>query len=295
MIEFVIFIVLIGIIALFVSAIREGIRRGKKEQERKDAIKRQEQERKEMITRQEKEREERRVQQVRAYEEERRRQEEKRLLLEQKRKETLSNFRLLPGSNCWPDEIFSETEQIKRIDRVYYDTKKMSLECFDTRYNIAKIRGTTWRLYLTNAQFCTCPDFRFRLGPCKHMYFLGNWIAENGEQFIETDYEEGLSDITVYLIGRFPNGKEQAVTNLKERGCEIYEKFNNEVNIAVAGKTKAIKMLEKLQDSGVPIFDYNTALKLFTSEIRHPELEEEPMNDPEENSANDSESTITVP
>lgn len=262
----------------------------RKELERQKAIRRHE------LERQNAEREQVRKEQEaeRRKEEQRIRQlEEKRVILENHRNHTLSNFHLLPGSDCWPDDIFSEEEQIKRIDRVYYDTKKMSLECFDTRYNIAKIRGTSWRLYLTNAQFCTCPDFRFRLGPCKHMYFLGNWIADKGEQFIEIDYEKGLSGITAYLVGRFPKGKEQAVADLQERGCEILEKYNNEVNIAITGRTNAVKTLEKLQDSGVPIFDYKTALKVFSSEIRHPELEDETMSDQEVEDS--TESTLNLP
>lgn len=161
---------------------------------------------------------------------------------------------------------------VDRLNRAYNQKDQFLLEAYDPRCRIAKVRGTTFNHYLTSASFCTCEDFHRRHLPCKHMFYLAQQIAQRGEIFIEQDYENGLSDTTAYIFGRFPDGKDTAIQRLKERGLSVRQEMYGSTRIAVAGKSNAVKTVESLRDEAIPILSYPDALQIFTSEIRYPEI-----------------------
>lgn len=169
----------------------------------------------------------------------------------------------------WPDELIEDS----KLERAYMQRKQMQILAYDPRYHVSIILGTTQNRYLTSASFCTCKDFRVRRLPCKHMFFLAHEMTgKKDNTFIEEDYEKGLLGVTGFVFGRFSNGKENAIANLNERGMIVLEHRNKECQIAVAGKTTAVKQIEKLAEDGIPVFDYSDALQIFTSEIRHSDI-----------------------
>lgn len=117
--------------------------------------------------------------------------EQKRFEAELARDDTEVNFICFDGLNA----DHSEPEQQARMDRAFYQKDKIIIQAYDTRYKIAKIRGSSFKKYMTTMQQCTCEDFVRRRKPCKHMYRLANWLDENKDVFKELDYEVGLEGI----------------------------------------------------------------------------------------------------
>ncbi len=181
-------------------------------------------------------------------------------------------FMGLIGSDRWDEDLWKEPDQGKRIDRLKYDAPKMKVLAYDSRYHIGLVSGTVGTQYIVSGERCNCPDFLRQKKPCKHMYFLGKYITDNGYGFLEGDYEDGLKDSRAYMIGRFPGGKEAAMANLRERGCTPMEVNSADINLAIAGTTTAHKTIEKLMEKEIRIIDYKDALQIFTSEIRHPDV-----------------------
>jgi hypothetical protein len=163
------------------------------------------------------------------------------------------------------------------MDRAYYQKDKIIIQAYDTRYKIAKIQGTSFSKYLTSMQQCTCEDFARRRKPCKHMYRLANWLEENSDAFKEVDYEVGLDGIHTFLEGTFEEGKDAASMTIRERGGIAFseEKASKfPLHICVVGKSRAVKKFEDMRARGIMVLRYPDILKLFTSEIRRPEIED---------------------
>ena len=148
-------------------------------------------------------------------------------------------FSGLIGSDRWGDDLYKDADQAKRIDRLKYDAPSMKVLAYDGRYHAGLIKGHSGVCYIVSGERCNCPDFLRQKRPCKHMYFLGQYITDHGYEFLEADYEDGLKDTRAYLVGRFPGGKEKAMANLEERGCIPMEVMNSDVNLAIIGKTTA--------------------------------------------------------
>ena len=204
-----------------------------------------------------------------------REQAEKRQQLEQAIDDYRFDFEMYASDKDapWTDEYIERSEHNDRIARAYMQRDKMQLLAYDPRYHIGKIKGTSFKHYLTSASLCTCEDFHQRLSPCKHMFFLAHEIQnKSGDTFMELDYEQGLYGLTGFVFGRFKDGKDSAVRNLQERGMITYTNQSSETRLAVAGKSNAVRLVENLADRGIPVFEYADALQLFTSEIRHPEI-----------------------
>jgi len=213
----------------------------------------------------------------------RKEQEQKALDRKLARDQTRLNFSVFDENGVWSATALSSSDQDTRMDRAHEQRQQIRLEAYDSRYKTAKIYGTTFNHYLTSASFCTCQDFRRQHVPCKHMYFLANLVVDNHLDFTELDYEKGLLGFSCTLVGRFPHGTATAVSSLQDRGCMVSESRSvKDIDIAVLGESNAVKRLEELQAASVPILKYADALKIFTSEIRHPELEDKE----EDNKAN---------
>ena len=171
----------------------------------------------------------------------------------------------------------SRPEQQNRMDRAFEQKDKLIIQAYDTRYGIAKIQGTSLSKYLTSMQQCTCEDFWKRRKPCKHMYRLANWLDENPDTFKEMDYETGLEGIHTVLEGTFAEGKDAASMIIRERGGIAFSEQKASsfpLHICVVGKSRAVKKFEDMRARDIMVLRYQDILKLFTSEIRHPEIED---------------------
>lgn len=71
--------------------------------------------------------------------------------------------------DIWDESIHKADGQAARIERA----KTQDIKILDqTKNGYAKMRGTSGDIYYVTLEDCTCPDFRRRKIPCKHMYKL---------------------------------------------------------------------------------------------------------------------------
>ncbi len=82
----------------------------------------------------------------------------------------------------WDGGVNRELGQLDRLRRATDSTNPLHLLRYDNRLRIAKIRGASGNYYLTNGERCSCPDYRKRLKPCKHIYFLATILEEYKEE-----------------------------------------------------------------------------------------------------------------
>lgn len=73
--------------------------------------------------------------------------------------------------NTWPVEAHNGHFQTRRMERACNSCSMEVLSFTPNNYS-ARLKGEHSDIYSVTPQSCDCPDFRKRLLPCKHMYFL---------------------------------------------------------------------------------------------------------------------------
>lgn len=84
------------------------------------------------------------------------------------------------GWTKWSSEIHNSDEQLKRLEKATRTFSGIHIVRYNELRGIAKIEGTSGNYYLTSGERCSCPDYRKRLKPCKHMYKLATDLADEG-------------------------------------------------------------------------------------------------------------------
>lgn len=116
-------------------------------------------------------------------------------------------FAAMEGWNIWDVSIHKATGQFERFGRAV-KAGKISVLSYGPKYKLAKMRGNTG-VYITSSQRCSCPDYRKRKLPCKHMYTLALFLDGDTDKFRFNEEYGSLYGLTFALTGRFPqNGKE---------------------------------------------------------------------------------------
>jgi len=83
----------------------------------------------------------------------------------------------VPYWNIWDASVHSVDGQYERLRRAV--SESMVVLSYNDESIEAKIRSSSNNVYKTNFKGCSCPDFRMRHLPCKHMYMLRLWQNEN--------------------------------------------------------------------------------------------------------------------
>lgn len=115
------------------------------------------------------------------------------------------DFLAMPGWDIWDISVHQTDGQYERLGRATVGSK-ITVLCYDPRYRLAKMQGSTG-IYLTSSKRCSCPDYKKRRLPCKHMYALAIELDGNVEKCIPCSEYGPLFGLTFALAGRFPNGR----------------------------------------------------------------------------------------
>lgn len=124
-------------------------------------------------------------------------------------------FLAMPGWDIWDISIHKAPGQYERMERAAM-SRKISILNYDPQYQLAKVQGKT-AIYLTSCKRCSCPDYRKRRLPCKHMYALAMDLDGDVDKCIFDSEHPPLYGLTLALAGHLPksrNGKSQC-SNLK--------------------------------------------------------------------------------
>lgn len=115
------------------------------------------------------------------------------------------DFNAMPGWDIWDISVHETAGQYDRMERGVMD-KAISVLCYDPEYQLAKVQGKTG-IYLTSCNRCSCPDFRKRHLPCKHMYAVAIWLeGDIKKQLLDTEHKS-LYGLNLALIGHLPRSR----------------------------------------------------------------------------------------
>lgn len=90
------------------------------------------------------------------------------------------------GWSKWEGFAHEEPNQLDRLRRATLYGDNIHIVQYNSLLGIAKIKGTSGNYYLTSGKRCSCPDYRNRLKPCKHMYKLAVFLTDE-EMRMEKD------------------------------------------------------------------------------------------------------------
>ncbi len=79
-----------------------------------------------------------------------------------------------PAEKIWARWADTEASQ-KQLDRLERARNgELTPQWTDSKGKCAKFVGSSGGAYKTTLKKCTCPDFKKRKAPCKHMYYLAD-------------------------------------------------------------------------------------------------------------------------
>lgn len=112
------------------------------------------------------------------------------------------DFLAMPGWDIWDVSIHEALGQYERLERGSTD-EMISILSYDPRYRLAKVQGKS-AVYLTSCKRCSCPDYRKRRLPCKHMYALAVELDGNVDKCILDSDHAPLYGLILALAGHLP-------------------------------------------------------------------------------------------
>ncbi len=136
-------------------------------------------------------------------------------LLEERRSEIAQKFSKDDWRTFCDEGMHSLQGQGARITRSYEEDIK--IEAYNPAACLGLVRGASGKRYLTSFHKCTCPDFKKRELPCKHIYRLCRLTTEPGFSAPLKIPERGLYGIGACVIGTFNYGTQEDVRTLLRR------------------------------------------------------------------------------
>lgn len=135
--------------------------------------------------------------------------------LEKRRAELAQGFQKGGWRTYWDDQIHTLAGQGARITRSYEEA--ITVEAYNPATYLALIRGASGKRYLTTFQECTCPDYKKRELPCKHIYCLCRLAADPDFSAPLKIPKWGLYGIGACVTGTFNFGTQEDVRTLLEQ------------------------------------------------------------------------------
>lgn len=182
------------------------------------------------------------------------------------------DFRKIGWTN-WAPNIHSTSEQLDRIKRASDSYSGILLRKYSPNTTTGIIRGSSCKIYLTCGNGCSCPDFRKRGLPCKHMYFIAMNHNEYKSVLSEYDFVPySAEDNTLYGLNFFILGRNQSAVKEyihKHAGMFGQNSWWNISAVVVNGETHSQKLLSA-QENRVIVMTFDD-LKAFCEDIREQE------------------------
>lgn len=114
------------------------------------------------------------------------------------------NFLRIGWDKIWDTETHRKSGQLDRIKRAVIYGDNIHIVQYNPLLGIAKIEGSSGNFYLTSGKRCSCPDYRKRLLPCKHIYKLSVFLNEEKQNFkIDTSFKTSHAHDNVFGGLRF--------------------------------------------------------------------------------------------
>lgn len=176
-------------------------------------------------------------------------------------------FSSMPGWDIWDSSIHEADGQFERAERGGVN-KDIYILCYDSKYKLAKIQGKTG-IYLTSCNRCSCPDFRKRRLPCKHMYMLAYELGGNIEKDITDDHHAPLYGLQLALAGHLPKSSKGVGgirADISDRGGTWSDDIDEfESSAVVVGSNPSIRRLERIKSFDLEVLTAESIGDVFTA------------------------------
>lgn len=159
------------------------------------------------------------------------------------------DFSAMPGWDIWDSSIHEAPGQFDRAERAAMD-EHIRVISYDPQYQLAKVRGRT-AVYLTSCKRCSCPDYRKRRLPCKHMYALAMELDGNIGKFILDPDHPPLYGLVLALAGHLPkshNGVGGIRVAITKRGGIWSDNIEFDSSVVVVGNNPSAARLERIRN-----------------------------------------------
>lgn len=176
------------------------------------------------------------------------------------------DFLSMKGWDIWNSSIHETYGQFERMERATTD-KSISILSYDPKHQLAKVQGKT-AVYLTSCKRCSCPDYRKRYLPCKHMYALAMELDGDTEKCILDDKHPPLYGLTLALAGHLPkskNGVGGIRADITDRGGTWTDSIEFDCSAVVMGTSPSLKRVERAKDFDMEILSPESIQTIFTN------------------------------
>lgn len=175
-------------------------------------------------------------------------------------------FSSMPGWDVWDISIHEAQGQYERMERAATDSDIKVLS-YDPKYQLAKVQGKS-AVYLTGCKRCSCPDYRKRHLPCKHMYALAMELDGDVDKCILDDKHPPLYGLTLALAGHLPKsnkgvgGIRAEITN---RGGIWVEHIEVDVSAVVMGVDPSVTRVSRAEGFDMEILSPLSINDMFSA------------------------------
>ena len=174
-------------------------------------------------------------------------------------------FASVPGGDFWDESVHNAQGQYDRLRRGVLDPPW--LIALDKERGLANVLGSSDRYYLTSVRRCSCPDYRNRHLPCKHMYWLAITLADNEEPEVHGNASHPLLGLTFAAAGRFPGkGKDDFIKQMKLHGAEVETTLTRESTALICVGGRSGEKTNRAEELDMEIMTPDEALNLFHGE-----------------------------
>lgn len=173
------------------------------------------------------------------------------------------DFQKMPGWNIWDISIHETPGQLERVEHSL--SKSIAVLSYDSRYKIAKIQGKT-SIYLTSHARCSCPDYRKRKLPCKHMYALAAFLDGDVNQTICDENHPALYGLSFALAGRFSGGRNSpdgVRAKINSRGGTWSDDLQKDSCALVCGESASTSKLAEAKFQDLQVFSLSEVMEIF--------------------------------
>ncbi len=163
------------------------------------------------------------------------------------------------GWTEWDESIHCSDEQVTRMRRAV-EENAFDLVCYNPNTQNAKIRSKSGKCYLTSSHRCSCPDFRDRRLPCKHMYFLSYVIPDYKDRFPNMKKGNSLKGLNFCICGR---GQDAVKEYISAHGGEIGNIFIRETSAVVLASQIESSVVATAKEYNMEILTFEELKTLF--------------------------------
>ena len=173
-------------------------------------------------------------------------------------------FASMPGWSIWDESIHQSYGQLDRVIRSI--KQDLTVIAYDPVYKFAKVRGSQFDTYLTSSARCSCPDYRKRKLPCKHMYSLFTFLDGDIKKSLIDPERKPLYRLNIALAGHFSgsrDGSDGFRANINLLGGVWSDDIMSDTHILVCGNGSSRAKLERAEREDIETLSVNDINTIF--------------------------------